>query len=93
LGIRIAIGARPREVLWLILRQSLFLAGAGVLIGYGAALAATRLIASFLFGITATDISTYVLIAVSLIGLSLAAACNPARRAARIDPAECLRTD
>jgi predicted permease len=93
LGIRIAIGARPGEVLWLILRQSLLLAGAGVLLGYGAALAATRLISSFLFGITATDISTYVLIAVSLIGLSLAAACNPARRAARIDPAESLRAD
>jgi putative ABC transport system permease protein len=93
LGIRIAIGARPREVIWLVLRQSLHLAITGVLIGCIATLAATRLITSLLFGITATDISTYAMIAASLIAMSLAATYVPARRAARIDPAECLRPE
>jgi hypothetical protein len=93
LGIRIAIGARPREVLWLVLRQSLYLSVAGVLIGCIATLAATRLITSFLFGITATDLSTYAMIAAGLIAMSLAATYFPARRAARIDPADCLRAE
>ena len=93
LGIRIAIGARPGEVLWLVLRQSLYLAVAGVLIGSIATVAATRLITNFLFGITATDLSTYAMIAAGLIAMSLAATYVPARRAARIDPADCLRAD
>ena len=93
LGIRIAIGARPREVLWLVLRQSLYLAIAGVLIGCLATLAATRLITSFLFGITATDLSTYAMIAAGLIAMSIAATYVPARRAAHIDPADCLRAE
>ena len=93
LGIRIAIGARPGEVLWLVLRQSLYLAVAGVLIGSIATVAATRLITNFLFGITATDLSTYAMIAAGLIAMSLASTYVPARRAARIDPADCLRAD
>jgi hypothetical protein len=93
LGIRIAIGARPREVLWLVLRQSLYLSITGVLIGCIATLAATRLITSFLFGITATDLSTYAIIAAGLIAMSLAATYFPARLAARIDPADCLRAE
>jgi predicted permease len=93
LGIRIAIGASPRQVLWLVLRQSLYLAIAGVLIGSLATVAATRLITSFLFGITATDVPTYSMIAAGLITMSIAATYVPARRAARIDPADCLRAE
>ncbi len=93
LGIRIAIGARPRKVLWLVLRQSLYVTIAGVLIGCIATLAATRLITSFLFGITATDVSTYSMIAAGLIAMSIAATYFPARRAAHIDPADCLRAE
>src|SRR5262249_29642502 len=93
LGIRIAHGARPRAGLWIVMRQSLYLSVAGVFIGCIATLAATRLITSFLFGITATDLSTYAMIAAGLIAMSLAATYFPARRAARIDPADCLRAE
>src|SRR5207302_261351 len=91
LGIRIAIGARPDEMVWLVLRHSLGLAMIGILIGYALALVVTRLISGFLFGITATDVPTYAAIAVGLAAMSIVASYIPARRAARIDCAECLR--
>jgi ABC-type antimicrobial peptide transport system permease subunit len=93
LGIRIAVGAPARSVLWLVLRESLTLTLAGSLIGSVAAVAATRLIRSFLFGITPTDVSTYAFIACGLIIASLAASYLPARRAVQIDPMECLRLE
>jgi len=93
LGIRIAIGARPGAMVWLVLRHSLGLAITGILIGCAVALAVTRLISGFLFGITPTDVPTYAAIAGVLVAMSIAASYVPARRAARIDPAECLRSD
>ena len=93
LGIRIAIGARPGSMVWLVLRHSLGLAITGILIGCGVALAVTRLISGFLFGITPTDVPTYAVIAAGLVAMSIAASYIPARRAARIDPAECLRSE
>ena len=93
LGIRIAIGAPAGGVLWLVLRESLMLTLAGGVIGSVAALAAMRLIRSFLFGITATDLSTYGVILCILTVAALAASYIPARRAVQIDPMECLRSE
>ncbi len=92
-GIRMALGAQPAQVSALFLRQGLLLSGAGVLIGIGAALAVTQLMASLLFGVAATDPATYVIVSAALGAVSLLATWLPAYRASRMDPVSALRTD
>ncbi len=93
LGIRLALGATPRGILLLIVRQGMAVALAGVSIGLAAAFALTRLMQSLLFGVRATDPLTFGSIAVLLTLVALAASSIPALRAARIDPMVSLRAE
>jgi ABC-type antimicrobial peptide transport system permease subunit len=91
IGIRMALGARAVNVLSLILRQGMALVFIGIALGVGGALAATRLLTSFLYGVSATDPWTFVLIALLLALVAWLACYIPARRATRVDPMEALR--
>jgi putative ABC transport system permease protein len=90
-GIRVALGARPGQILLPVLREGVGLAAAGVLIGLAGALALTRVLARFLFGIGATDPVTFAVVAVVLLAVTALASYLPSRRAARVDPVIALR--
>ena len=91
IGIRVALGARARDVLGLVLRQSLRWATLGVLIGTAAALGATRALGTLLFGVGASDPLTFLTVALLLPLVLLLATVPPAWRAARVDPWLALR--
>jgi putative ABC transport system permease protein len=90
-GVRVALGAAPADVLGLIIGRGAKLAFAGVAIGVAAALTLTRLIANQLFGVSATDPATFAGVAILLMFVALAACYIPARRAMRVDPIAALR--
>jgi putative ABC transport system permease protein len=92
-GIRMALGAERRDVLLLILRNAAVLVIWGLALGLACALAATRLLKSFLFGVGQYDPFTIVMVSVLLVVCGLMAALVPARRAASIDPMQALRTE
>ncbi|HWS54894.1 MAG TPA: ABC transporter permease [Pyrinomonadaceae bacterium] len=91
IGIRMALGAQKRDVLKLAVGQGLKLVLVGVVIGLVASLALTRVMSSLLFGVSATDPATLVVISLVLIGVALLASYIPARRAAKVDPMIALR--
>ncbi|MGA2610987.1 MAG: FtsX-like permease family protein [Terriglobia bacterium] len=91
IGIRMALGARAAAVLSLILRDILWVLVLGLAAGVAAALAVGRLVASMLFGLKPTDLSTIALAVLVLSAATLAAGYIPARRALRVDPATALR--
>jgi putative ABC transport system permease protein len=91
IGIRLALGAQPRRVLMLILRQGLVLTLIGISIGLAGAFALTRVMSSLLFGVGATDAETFASIVVLLTMVSLLACYIPARRAMKVDPMVALR--
>jgi ABC-type antimicrobial peptide transport system permease subunit len=93
LGIRMALGAGREQVMGLILRQGMTPAGIGVLAGVVIALALTRVLGNLLYGVKATDPSTYILVALLLTGVALFATYIPARRATRVDPLVALRQE
>jgi ABC-type antimicrobial peptide transport system permease subunit len=93
IGIRVAVGAQRENVLWLVLRETLALALLGIAIGIPCALAASRLIAGMLFGLSSNDPSTTVAISLLLLAVAVLAGYLPARKASAIDPIVALRTE
>jgi len=92
-GVRMALGARPRNVLAIVLRQGAVLALAGVAIGMAAALGLTRLLSAHLYEVGASDATTFVSVAGLLFGTSLLACYLPARRATSVNPLAALRDE
>ena len=90
-GVRMAMGARPRDILWLVLKRGMGLALLGLAIGLGAALALTRLMQSLLSDVSATDPFVFGPIALLLAAVAFAACVIPARRAMKTDPMVALR--
>jgi putative ABC transport system permease protein len=93
IGIRVALGASPRRVLFSLVREGLVLALAGIAVGLAAAVVATRALSAFLFGVGRTDPTTFSAVALLLLAVALAASYVPSRRALRVDPVVALRTE
>ncbi len=93
IGIRIALGARRRDVLRLLIRQGMAPVACGIGVGLLAALALTRLLAGLLYDVRSTDPATYAAIALGLAAVALGAILLPARRATRVDPMLALRAE
>ncbi len=92
-GVRLALGAQGGDILRLVLGKGVALALAGVALGVSGALGLTRFLGALLFGVKPTDAATFVGVALLLTGVAVVAACVPARRAARVDPAIALRAE
>jgi putative ABC transport system permease protein len=93
IGVRVALGARSRDVLAMILGQGMRMIVIGIAIGLAGALAITRALESMLFGVTASDPVTFAAVITLLVGVALLACYIPARRATRVDPMVALRAE
>ena len=93
IGIRVALGAHPRDVLKMVLRHAFLLTALGVAAGLAGALALSRVIASLLFQLSPTDPATLAGVGLALTAVALLASYLPARRATRVDPLVALRSE
>jgi putative ABC transport system permease protein len=93
IGIRMALGAAPADILSTVLRQGMVLVTVGLACGLAGALALTGLLKKLLFQVTPTDVPTYSVVSALLLVAALVACWVPARRAARIDPQVALRSE
>jgi putative ABC transport system permease protein len=91
IGIRMALGAEEKDVVWMVLRRTLVLSGSGVVLGVLGTFGVTRVLAKFLFGVTPTDPLTLVAVTAILLMVALLSAWMPAKRAARVYPVVALR--
>jgi predicted permease len=93
IGVRVALGAAPRDVMRLVVGQGLRLAAAGIAVGVGGALATVQLLETLLYETSTTDPATYAAIVTLLVGVAVLASYVPARRATRVDPVAALRAE
>jgi ABC-type antimicrobial peptide transport system permease subunit len=93
IGVRMALGATRHDVLRLVLTRALRIVAAGVIVGLAGAVIVTRVLQSFLFGVTPTDPIAFTIVTLLLLAVGLLAAWLPARRATRIDPSAALRAE
>jgi putative ABC transport system permease protein len=93
IGIRMALGARPRDVLLMVVRQGMTLALVGVFIGLAVALGVTGVLKGLLFELSVTDPPTFTLIAALMLGVAFLACYLPARGATKVDPMIALRQE
>jgi putative ABC transport system permease protein len=92
LGVRAALGARPAQIVALVLREGLVICAAGIVAGLGVAFIATSWLSTFLYGVAPRDVLTFVLVPAALLAVAAIACAVPARRAARLDPLRVLRS-
>ena len=93
IGVLAALGARPWNIIQLVVRQGMELAGIGIVVGLAAAVALTRVMSSLLFGVSTTDLATFAAVPALLGAVALAATAIPAWRATRVDPMVALREE
>jgi ABC-type antimicrobial peptide transport system permease subunit len=93
IGVRVAVGARSPQIIWMILRQVAILAGIGLLVGVPMSLALGPLVGSLLFGVAPSDPVTVALAGLTMVGVALGAGLLPALRASRLDALQALRTE
>ena len=93
IGVMVALGARGGDIIGLVMRQGMELAGIGIVAGVIGAVALTRVMASLLFGVSATDALTFVMVPLLLACVALAATVIPAWRTTRVDPVVALRDE
>lgn len=91
IGVRVALGAQPTQVLRMVIREGALLGIVGIVIGFAGALAATRAVSSLLFATSSTDVATFAVVTAILMVISIWASFVPARRAMRVNPVEALR--
>jgi predicted permease len=93
IGLRVAVGAAPGQILWMVLRQVMVLAGIGLLVGVPAAIAGAPLVGSLLYGVAPTSPAAIAAAAFVMLAVAVGAGLVPAVRAARLDPLEALRSE
>jgi predicted permease len=93
IGVKMALGARQTQVVWMVLKDALTLTAGGIAIGVPLAVASTRIFRSLLFEVGTTDAATFAAIVTGIVGVTSAAGYIPARRAAGVDPAVVLKTE